>query len=279
VVILGWKDDPDIQKGGYWICKNSFSAEWGYDGFFNIEYGSLNIDNKYIDWVDYDPDNYSNWMPVAVANGIYYATNGEEIVFDASNSFDHEGEVISYYWDFGDGSDSTESISSHTYIGTGIYPILLRVADNEGNIAEDNTWAFIDETNTGPNSPKLTGATEIKNGTSYKYSFEAIDPDGDDVYYYLNWGDTYWTGWWEGWIGPYESGEKVTLENSWDEKGNYTVRVRAKDKYGEKSDWSVLKVKTTRTKIFSPYVPQKNLVDFPQQFLPLIKLLMLLLGK
>ena len=36
IVIVGWKDDPNIEKGGYWICKNNMGREWGYDGFFNI---------------------------------------------------------------------------------------------------------------------------------------------------------------------------------------------------------------------------------------------------
>jgi hypothetical protein len=279
VVIVGWKDNPSITNGGYWICKNSFSAEWGYDGFFNIEYGSLNIDSETIDWVDYNPDNYSNWLPVADANGMYYGNAGVEIVFDASNSIDHEGEISSYYWDFGDGSDSTDCISPHTYEESGIYPIILRVVDNEGNIAEDNTWAFVDHTNTPPNTPSLKGSTEIKNGTSYEYTFDATDPDGDDVYFYLNWGDTFWAGWWEGWIGPYTSGEKVILENTWDEPGNYTVRVRAKDKYGAKSDWAVLKLTTARNKNFKSSFPFNIYLDIPVQFIPIIKLIIQILGK
>jgi hypothetical protein len=36
--------------------------------------------------------------------------------------------------------------------------------------------------------------------------------DGDDLYYYLNWGDTYGDGGAVGLIGPYKSVEKVTLE-------------------------------------------------------------------
>ncbi|MCJ7697593.1 MAG: hypothetical protein MUO73_04615, partial [Thermoplasmata archaeon] len=70
----------------------------------------------------------------------------------------------------------------------------------------------------------------------------ATDPDGDDVYYYLNWGDTYWDGGAVGWIGPYKSGQKITLEKTWAEKGNYTVRVKASDKYDAKSDCGTLKV-------------------------------------
>jgi len=59
VVIVGWKDNPLIKRGGYWICKNSWGTDWGYNGFFNIEYGSLNLASE-IMWVDYDPGSY-NW--------------------------------------------------------------------------------------------------------------------------------------------------------------------------------------------------------------------------
>ena len=65
VCIVGWKDDDSIQNGGYWICKNSWGTDWGYDGFANIEYGSMNIDKSrfpfdgFILWVDYNPDDYA----------------------------------------------------------------------------------------------------------------------------------------------------------------------------------------------------------------------------
>lgn len=50
-VIVGWNDDISITNGGYWICKNSFGTGFGYDGFFNIEFGSLNIENYNVGWV------------------------------------------------------------------------------------------------------------------------------------------------------------------------------------------------------------------------------------
>lgn len=272
VVIVGWKDDPAIPNGGYWICKNSFSAEWGYDGFFNIEYNALNIDSQGINWVDYSPNNYSNWIPTSRAGGVYYGNTGQEIIFDASDSFDHEGEISSYHWQFGNGNDSTDKVATYSYEESGIYEITLQVVDNEGNYDEDNTWAFIDETNTPPNKPTLKGQTDIKNETLYEYTFSATDPDGDDIYYYLNWGDTYWAGWWEGWIGPYSSGEEVKLENSWEEKGNYTVRVRAKDRYGEKSDWATLKLKTPKVKSSHKEIIQKINLEHFVNILPIIKL-------
>ena len=76
VVIVGWKDDSSITNGGYWIVKNSLSEEWGYNGFFNLEYGSLNIDSSDINWVDYNSTNFSNWVPVA-QNRCKYRGAGE----------------------------------------------------------------------------------------------------------------------------------------------------------------------------------------------------------
>lgn len=238
VVIVGWKDDASLTNGGYWIVKNSLSEEWGYEGFFNIEYGSLNIDSADIDWVEYHTVNFSNWMPVAHIN----TSTQVQTQFDGSGSFDHEGAIVSYEWDFGDGATATGATATHTYAAPGVYRATLTVTDNESNTDTEATWVFINTENHPPKTPSLLGRRNGRNGTSYRYTIWASDPDGDDVEYYLNWGDDYWFGGAAGWIGPYKSGEKITLEKTWQEKGNYTVRVKAKDRYGAKSEWATLQV-------------------------------------
>jgi hypothetical protein len=242
VVIVGWKDDSSITNGGYWIVKNSLSEEWGYDGYFNIEYGSLNIDSVDIDWVEYNPENYSNWMPVPQTNGPYQGAVNQDIIFNGNKSLDHEGSIESYVWNFGDGTTKTGVTVTHSYANQGIYPVTLTVIDNASNTDNRTSWAYIDTENHPPMTPILTGRQSGKNGTAYSYTFSTTDPDGDDVYYYLNWGDDYWFGGAVGWIGPYKSGQDITLEKTWALKGNYTVRVKAKDRYDAKSDWSILEV-------------------------------------
>ena len=241
VVLVGWKNDLSIGNGGYWIVKNSFSSEWGYNGFFNIEYGSLNIDSRDINWVDFDEKTVNNWLPNANAGDIYFGEIDIEIIFNGSNSFDHEGEIIAYTWDFGDGTIKSGKILEHIYNKSGVYEILLNVVDNDGNIVNDLTWAFIDNYNSAPENPSISGQSYGKNGTEYVYKISALDPNNDDVFYYINWGDTFWEGRWDNWIGPYKSGEEIKLKNNFFDKGNYTIRVKAKDKYGYKSDWTILK--------------------------------------
>jgi hypothetical protein len=222
--------------------KNSLSEEWGYDGFFNIEYGSLNIDNTDINWVDYHAENYSNWMPVACINGPSQGQQNQELLFDGSGSIDHEGTIVSYAWDFGDGATAMGAVVTHTYTSSGVYLVALTVTDNASNTDTQTLWVFIDKQNHPPKTPRLLGRRIGKNDTAYRYTFWSTDPDGDDVQYYMNWGDDYWFGGAAGWIGPYESGETITLEKTWKEKGNYTVRVKAMDRYGAKSEWAVLEV-------------------------------------
>jgi hypothetical protein len=55
VVLVGWKDDPTIGNGGYWIIRDSWGPEIGYDGFWNMEYGGQNIDSTFLSWVSLYP--------------------------------------------------------------------------------------------------------------------------------------------------------------------------------------------------------------------------------
>jgi len=95
-----------------------------------------------------------------------------------------------------------------------------------------------------PEAPKIEGMAEGKVGMEYTYTFSASDPNNDDIYYYIEWGD----GSVEEWIGSFESGEEVTFHHTWTKRGTYTIKARAKDTDNLWGDWATLEVKMPRNK-------------------------------
>jgi hypothetical protein len=56
----------------------------------------------------------------------------ETILFNTSNSYDPDGFIANYEWDFGDDIAATGEIVEHTYSKPGDYIVILRVTDNDG---------------------------------------------------------------------------------------------------------------------------------------------------
>ena len=87
-----------------------------------------------------------------------------------------------------------------------------------------------------PEKPDIDGPKEGKPGIEYNYTFVSTDPEGEDLFYYIDWGD----GTFEDWIGPYQSGETVTMSHEWKGFGEKTldIRVKVKDVHDVISNWS-----------------------------------------
>lgn len=112
--------------------------------------------------------------------------------------------------------------------------------------------------NDPPNKPIISGETHGKAGNVYEYTFITVDPDGDDIWYFTEWGDGTNTGW----MGPYSSGTPLLQSNVWVE-GNYTIRCKAKDLYNAESDWGILEINMPRTKASSYPLLLKFFEQFP----------------
>lgn len=75
--------------------------------------------------------------------------------------------------------------------------------------------------NQKPNIPdRPVGPTTGEAGIEYEYTFTTTDPDGDNVYYWVDWDDS--MSFEE--YGPYPSGATVTAKHVWKEQGNYNVQ-------------------------------------------------------
>jgi len=121
------------------------------------------------------------------------------------------------------------------WLGDGVLKIEVYIKNNEKM------------PNNAPLKPAINGPDSGKINSEIEYTFVAIDPDGDDIYYCINWSDD--SG--EECLGPYKSGEEVKATHSWTEEGTYTVRVKARDTNNLESEWAELEVTMPKTKIIS----------------------------
>jgi PKD repeat protein len=136
-------------------------------------------------------DPLGNVPPTANANGPYSETLGTAVNFSSTGSNDSDGNIVSYSWDFGDNSSSTQANPSHAYAAAGTYNVTLTVTDSDGDSANDTTSATITDpaVNTAPianaNGP-YSGTTDLAVNFS---SAGSNDSDGSIDSYAWDFGD------------------------------------------------------------------------------------------
>jgi len=105
-------------------------------------------------------------------------------------------------------------------------------------------YAFNEKDVNAPSTPVITGRKEPPSKTPITYGFLSISSRGNDVYYYIDWGDGDWNI--DYWLGPFDSGKIAFINHTWSEPGSYTIRCRCKDSDNLWSDWSEFKVTIPR---------------------------------
>ncbi|MGF3555219.1 MAG: PKD domain-containing protein, partial [Thermoplasmatota archaeon] len=134
---------------------------------------------------------------------------------------------------------------SHSWLSSGNYYIKAKAKDGkDAESAWSDTFTFTVSENQPPNTPEINGTTSGKPKVEYTYKLKTSDPNNDDVFYFVNWGDGSSTDW----IGPFASGEEISVNHSFSKKGKYTISVRAKDEYNLTSNWATIEVNIPRTR-------------------------------
>lgn len=147
----------------------------------------------------------------------------------------YEGQEIILYCRTGSRSVTAANILIANGFNGTIYNML-------GGITAWNSAGLPTHANQFPSIPDIAGPVKGKPEVEYTYTFQSMDPDGDAIYYCINWSD----GTDEICIGPYTSGELVEVSHSWDEQGTYVVQAKAVDVYDDESDWGMLTVQMPR---------------------------------
>jgi len=192
-----------------------------------------------------------NEDPVADASGgePYEGLVDEEITFDGSSSYDPDGEIVEWFWDFGDGTVGTSEIITHSYPDPGIYFVELLVTDDDGAENCYVTKIVIRHPNRPPTDPVVNDS--ISPGiTNTKYTFTVVstDPDGDDIRYIVYWGDGTCD---ETSLLP--NGTITPLSHKWSLPGAYIVNITAVDENNASSGITTLKVKIVDESDEKPY--------------------------
>jgi cellulose 1,4-beta-cellobiosidase len=138
--------------------------------------------------------------------------------FDASGSYDPDGDQLTYHWDFGDGDTDTGRRPSHIYDTPGEYGVILKARDIHG--ATGSHTEQIQVTAPGNTPPDASFTADPTSGRApLTVNFDATgsnDPDGDELTYHWDFGD-----------GETDTGE--TTSHIYSSSGTYTVELTVTD--------------------------------------------------
>ena len=158
----------------------------------------------------------TNHPPVADAGPDQTIMLNETVRFNASGSYDPDGTLIAYSWDFGDGCTATGVSVTHRYIQNGTFVVNVTVTDNDGATDSDTctvTVSLSPVADAGPDQICLMGDVVYFNGSG------SYDPDGTVKTYQWNFGD-----------GGNATGPMVT--HCYADTGTYTVTLTVTDNCG-----------------------------------------------
>jgi hypothetical protein len=148
------------------------------------------------------PNTFGNEAPDAFASIEWI--DGLTVGFSGEGSWDPDGEIVSYHWDFGDGTASSQPNPEHTYRPADGYTATLTVVDNEGEKGSDVVFIeFPTEQPQVANEPPVAVATIVgeelrdEKGALAVIRYRDVwfssegswDPDGEIVSYHWDFDD------------------------------------------------------------------------------------------
>ena len=180
------------------------------------------------------------------------APTGTMIKFDASESFDPDGEIVEFGWDFGDGTTGSGKIVEHAYADDGTYTVKLRVTDDEGVTASASGTVRI--TNRPPEAAFSFEPEGPTDADTIEFSDSSSDPDGKIV----SW-------WWD--FGDGTTSEVRNPSHHYQDDGTYTVKLTVTDDDGaEASITKEIRVENAPPVADFSFTPEQPTVAEPVRF-------------
>jgi len=180
-----------------------------------------------------------NRIPIAsFTESAETVSSGESIHFDASESHDPDGTIVSYSWDFGDGDTAVDVEVDHAYEDDGVYTVTLTVVDDDG--ATGSVTATKNVLNRSPVASFTENATIVSQDEAIHFdASESHDPDGTIVSYSWDFGDG-------------NTAVDVEVDHAYSEDGNYIVTLTVTDDDGASASLVAAKIVETETEAALP---------------------------
>ena len=124
-----------------------------------------------------------NRAPLADAGGPYAGEINVAITFDGSQSYDADGDTLTYIWNFDDNTPPATGMQvTHTYAAEGTYEVSLTVEDGRGG----TDTASVEVVVLPPNQPPVVSfsVTEMGINVGDQFTFDGsatTDPNGDPL--------------------------------------------------------------------------------------------------
>ncbi len=168
------------------------------------------------------------------------ALTGAPINFDASASTDPDGSIVTYSWDFGDGSTDAGLTVNHSFAKAGQYTVTLTVTDDNGLTGSQTSAKTIDDQ---PPSVTFTeDKTSALTGETISLTITSSDVDGTVTGTQVDWGD--------GTVNNL-AGAASNDSHSYSKAGSFTVTVTVTDDAGLTSNSQSIKTVNDRPPIAS----------------------------
>ena len=233
---MKWKLDIGAIWGSPAIGENGII----YVGVWEEKFYAI-YPNGTIKWI-FEDCNQVWWTSASLSNDgkIYFGSNidiedmeGGELIALNSDGTEYWRISIAYDWIFSTpaiGEDGTIYIGS---VNDGYHP---------------GSWGYlhaIGELNpNAPSYPEINGSKKGVPDILYNFTFKSVSPINNDLYYWIEWGDNKGTGW----IGPYPSGQEITIGHEWWTEKTYTIKARCKDINNLWGLWNTFDITIPRNK-------------------------------
>jgi PKD repeat protein len=231
VVATQGSDGMKLYVDGVVRAANPATGAMTYNGYWRVG-GDLTFGGTSTNYVKATIDEvavYASALPLERVEA-HYAASGRQLAnklptatftpaksylnlsVDGSASKDIDGNIVSFAWNFGDGSVGTGASAQHTYESAGDYLVTLTVTDDRGGTATNSQQVSVV-------ANQLPSASFTSSKTYLELAVDATasaDPDGTIAGYAWDFGD-----------GSTATGS--TAQHTYSEAGTYTVKLTVTD--------------------------------------------------